>query len=116
MKFLAFTSEDQGIIIEADDWQDAKLQLKNKIKKTSMFNEIKLLNLADGSEKRYMPMQKGGNVSQLYGIAKNMNTATNDLVEYIKNEEFNKDDASHRRVDEQKQDGGDQAHPNCNIM
>jgi len=33
MKFLAFTSEDQGIIIEADDWQDAKLQLKNKNKK-----------------------------------------------------------------------------------
>lgn len=114
MKFLAFTSEDQGIIIEANDWQDAKAQLKTKIKRSSMFNEIKLLNLADGSEKKYMPMQKGGNVSQLYGIARNMNSATTSLVDYIKVAELSNQVEPPK--EDQRQDGGDQAHPNCNIM
>lgn len=89
MKFLALTSNDQGIIIDADDWDEAKLKLKKKIHSDALYKEIKLISLHDASEKNIMalPKMQGGfneeQTQQLYNIADNLNSATKQLLDII---------------------------------
>jgi len=124
MKFLAFTNEDQGIIIDANNWDDAKYQLKQKLTKSSFLNEVKLLNLADGTEKSFIPniQQKGGaDTKDLYNIANTMNESTKQLVQYLKNNEQQIEQSNEQPNEENQQMSTKQyviepEHPQCSIM
>lgn len=114
MKFLAYTAEDQGIIIDATDWDDAKHELRKKLNRTAFMQEVKLVNLADGTEKQYIPTLKqsgGGNVEELYTIAQQMNDSTKAIVKYIKNTKEGGD--GHVQMPTQTQVV---EHPQCSIM
>lgn len=104
MKYLAFTSQDQGIIFEASDWKDAKVQLKKKLTKDALLREVKMVNLADGSEKYYLPnIKQSGGKKSLYSVAQNMNQSTKELVKYLQ-----------ENGDEEEKSPNE--HPPCTIM
>jgi hypothetical protein len=106
MKYLAFTSEDQGVIFEANNWEDAKVQLKKKLTKDALLREVKMVNLSDGSEKQYVPnIKQSGGKSALYSVAQNMNQSTKQLVEYL--QESGEDVALEDPLNK---------HPACTIM
>jgi hypothetical protein len=118
MKYLAFTAEDQGIILEASDWDDVKLQLKRKLAKDSLSREIKVVNLVDATEKKFIPginHTGGAPTSDLHSIAAKMNDATKNLVDYI---EYNKQDGivedTINTIDTKK--FLTKGHPECSIM
>lgn len=106
MKYLAFTSEDQGVIFEANNWEDAKVQLKKKLTKDALLREVKMVNLSDGSEKYYFPhIKQSGGKSTLYNVAQNMNESTKQLVEYLQD-----------NVDGEEEQKSPNEHPPCTIM
>jgi hypothetical protein len=119
MKFLAFTAEDQGVIIDANDWDDAKIQLKKRLTKNSFLNEVKLLNLADGTERMFIPnikQQGGSNVEELYTIARDMNNSTKKLVEFLKNKEEQKEGSGITEAITNNRYITEPDHPQCTIM
>jgi hypothetical protein len=63
MKFLALTTHDQGILIEANNLEQARSKLKERLSPGAAYQEVKLVSLIDGTEKHLMAVpgkQKGG--------------------------------------------------------
>lgn len=96
MKYLALTSGDAGILVEANSWDEVKHKLLKNIKKTALYQTIKVVNLKDASSKHYMVtgsttpsastyanMNGGGTKDNLYNIATQLNDTTRKLIEVI---------------------------------
>ena len=91
MKYLAITEYDQGIIIDADTLNEAKYKLKKKLNKNYNYKEIKLIQLNDNIEKKYIVnfgttnnIKGGYNNDKLHNIASQLNDATKSIINMIK--------------------------------
>ncbi len=58
MKFLALTYGEKGLLLDANNWDEAKDALKKKITFNSLHQEFKLISLQDNVIKHYLLVSK----------------------------------------------------------